>query len=89
MDPFVEQVVKWLGQHACVHMQREPSCLKTVSSGHLICKTTIEPTKPSLCYNARPLAGVMKRVLCRMGDFELYCCERECMAAFPMANTAG
>ena len=71
MVPFVKQLKKWMGQHACVHIQAEPNYLWANPSGHLFCKITIEPKKPRLCYNARPLAGVMKRVPCKLDDLSV------------------
>ena len=68
MNPFVSQIKKWLGQHSCVSLTTEPNYLNCTENGRLRCKMTIEPSKPRLCYNARPLAGVMKKLPCKLDD---------------------
>ena len=68
IQPFSDQIKKWLGQHSCVNLRQEPNYLRSPASGQLQCKMTIEPAKPRLCYNARPLAGVMKRLPCKLDD---------------------
>ena len=68
ITPFVSQIKKWVGQHACVSLHQEPNYLRSLQNGELQCKMTIEPSKPRLCYNARPLAGVMKKLPCKLDD---------------------
>lgn len=68
VDPFVDQVKNWVGQHACVDLLQEPNYLHKIDDGQLRCKMTIEPNKPRLCYNARPLAGIMKKLPCKLDD---------------------
>ena len=58
----------WVGQHACVDLLQEPNYLHKIDDGQLRCKMTIEPNKPRLCYNARPLAGIMKKLPCKLDD---------------------
>ena len=71
MGPFIDQIKSWIGQHACVSLDQHPSYLQTPAAGHLTLKTTIEPSKPRLCYNARPLAGIMKRLPCKLDDLSV------------------
>ena len=67
---FSDTIKKWLGQNSIVHHHRHPEQIPDKSHGVALCKTTIEPQKPRICFNARPLAGAMCKIPCRLDDIQ-------------------
>ena len=59
---FRDTIQKWLGQNSIVHHQTHPEQVPSPELGTVLCKTTIEPRKPRICFNARPMAGAMHRI---------------------------
>ena len=68
-DPFVNQLQKWMQNESLIPLT-SPSEIKERLGRVLTFKSTIEPRKPRLCLNARPLAGVLKKLPCRLNQLE-------------------
>ena len=67
--PFVSQLQKWMQNESIIPLTAS-SEIKEHLGSVLTFKSTIEPRKPRLCLNARPLAGVLKKLPCRLNQIE-------------------
>ena len=65
---FRDTSQKWLGQNYIIHHYSHPEQIPSPENGVVLCITTIEPRKPRICFNARPIAAAMHRIPCRLDD---------------------
>ena len=62
----VKALRKWQDQDAIVNLKQKPDFENALCNGRCEMKLTIEPLKPRVCINARPLGACIRDMPCRL-----------------------